>query len=193
MIRLRVLFFIAILFITIAGCFGSKNTDQLMAEDTEAAISESNRQLGLPNIKNYTEKRTLKWVYELCDKTDLVNYAYLTSMDGQIGAYLGRCIGYGIPYSAQYSTPETFKRFVSKSGSNVYYEMAPLAEPNGIFKPEGLAATWLIIISPNGELAPMYVEQEILVSPFKMHDGDILEGDKIAKGVGEFSKLMLSK
>ena len=48
------------------------------------------------------------------------------------------------------------------------YELMPQAEPNGLFKPEGMSATWLIMLDENDEPHPMYVEPLIIVSPFKL-------------------------
>ena len=85
-------------------------------------------------------------------------------MTGEVGQYLGECIGYGIPYSTQFSNPE------KRDWSNNYgYHSMPQAEPNGLFKPEGLSATWLIMVDPEtGDPRPVYVEPEIIVSPFKL-------------------------
>ena len=36
--------------------------------------------------------------------------------------------------------------------------------------PEGLSATWLMMINPaTGEAQPVYIESEIVVSPFPLH------------------------
>ena len=80
------------------------NADKELQKQTEIAMQESNRQVGMPAIINFQEKKNLKWIYELCDQEDLVCYAYLfNEMQGTIGQYLGECIGYGIPYSTQFS------------------------------------------------------------------------------------------
>ena len=44
-------------------------------------------------------------------------------------------------------------------------------EPNGLFMPEGLSATWLLMIDPKtNEPRPVYVEPQIIVSPFPLHN-----------------------
>jgi len=46
----------------------------------------------------------------------------------------------------------------------------PQADPNGLYMPQGLSATWLLMVDPKTKQArPVYVEPEIVVSPFKLH------------------------
>ena len=148
-----------------------------MNEQMETLADEANRTVGVPAITNFQEKKTLKWIYELCDQENLICHAYLVNvMTGDVGRYLGKCLGYGIPYSAQFSNPTKYQGVTANKVADyagrdwVYdYTLLPQAEPNGIFKPEGLSATWLIMIDKEGEPRPMYVEPEIIVSPFKLH------------------------
>ena len=144
------------------------SSDRELQEKTEIAIQESNREIGMPAIVNFQEKKNLKWIYELCDKENLVCYAYLfNEMQGTIGQYLGECIGYGIPYSTQYSNPE---KVIYEGGYERGFGSLPQAEPNGLFKPTGLSATWLIMIDPETkEPRPVYIEPLIIVSPFKLN------------------------
>lgn len=160
-----------------SSCRRGETSDTEMNDKMETLADEGNRQVGVPAIVNFQEKKTLKWIYELCDQENLICHAYLVNvMTGDVGRYLGKCLGYGIPYSAQFSNPEKFQgttadKVADFAGRNwVYsYELLPQAEPNGIFKPEGLSATWLIMIDPEGNPRPMYVEPEIIVSPYILH------------------------
>ena len=162
---------ISLLTLSFMGCGESKKstTDDVVQQQTEMIIAEANKQVGMPAIINFQEKKNLKWIYELCDQENLVCHAYLfNSFEGKIGQYLGECIGYGIPYSTQFSNPSKLEK-----GGNSYGNWAvtlPQPEPNGVFKPEGLSATWLIMIDPTSkEPRPIYIEPEIIVSPFKLH------------------------
>lgn len=141
------------------------SSDKEMEKQTEALMQEANKEIGMPSIKNFQEKKNLKWIYELCDQEDFICHVYLFNvMTGEVGQYLGECIGYGIPYSTQFSNPE---KMVWQR--NHGYHSTPQAEPNGLFKPEGLSATWLIMVDPEtSEPRPVYVEPEIIVSPFKL-------------------------
>jgi len=171
---MKKLFFIGLLSVLFVGCVEpTKTSDSIMQKKTEKAMMELDRQVGLPAIVNYQEKKNLKWIYELCDQEDFVCHAYLyNSMSGKVGQYLGKCIGYGIPYSAQFSNPEKAVDLGDVMGRNMTYSPGkmPQPEPNGLFKPEGLSATWLIMIDPKTKKPrPVYVEPEIIVSPFKLN------------------------
>jgi len=46
----------------------------------------------------------------------------------------------------------------------------PQADPNGLFMPEGLSATWVMLWDENTEeFRPVYFEPVIIVSPFILH------------------------
>ena len=152
------------------GCEEKKQTaDEVQAKQTETAMKQANLEVGMPSVTNFQEKKNLKWIYELCDKEEFICHAYLfNSMTGEVGQYLGECIGYGIPYSTQFSNPSRISDdpYRYQSGGKVM----PQPEPNGLFKPEGLSATWLIMVDPTDKKPrPVYIEPEIIVSPFKLH------------------------
>jgi len=157
----------AVILLTSCDSTTTTNSDKVLQQKTEIAMQEANRQLGMPAIVNFQEKKNLKWIYELCDQENLICYAYLfNEMQGEIGQYLGECIGYGIPYSTQYSNPE---KLVNPYTGGIDYIALPQAEPNGLFKPTGLSATWLIMIDPKTKQPrPVYIEPMIIVSPFKL-------------------------
>ena len=101
--------------------------------------------------------------FELRDDSELICYAYTRSdMSGKY-VYLGRCMGYGLPYSTQYTCPETAKRY---NGTPYTIEQA---DPNGLYSPEGLSATWLWLIDEKtGEPNVAYIESEITVLQQKL-------------------------
>jgi hypothetical protein len=144
------------------------SADKELQQKTELVMQEANRQVGMPAITNFQEKKNLKWIYELCDQEKLICHAYLfNEFKGEIGQYLGECIGYGIPYSTQFSNPERLER--GGCSGSYWGTGMPQPEPNGLFKPEGLSATWLIMIDPQTKKPrPVYIEPTIIVSPFKL-------------------------
>ena len=161
---------IGLIALVITSCEGTTklNADKEMQQKTESVMQEANRQVGMPAIINFQEKKNLKWIYELCDQENLICHIYLfNEMKGEVGQYLGECIGYGIPYSTQFSNPQ---RLESGGYSGSYWAVGmPQAEPNGLFKPEGLSATWLIMLDPTTKKPrPVYIEPLIIVSPFKL-------------------------
>lgn len=175
----KVMFLLSIIIILIfSSCKKVETSDAVLNKKTETLMAEANKQIGLPAIVNFQEKKLMKQIYELRDQEDLICYAYLfNKMTGEIGQYLGKCIGYGLPYSTQFSNPikysgVTTDKVADFSGRDwVYsYELMPQAEPNGLFMPEGLSATWLLLIDPEtNKPRPVYIEPEIIVSPFKLH------------------------
>lgn len=148
---------------TSQSCEYQESSNKQMSEKQEQLMSEANRQLGMPAIVNFQERKIAKMIFELRDRADLICYAYIANhMTGKL-VFIGKCIGYGLPYSTQYTNPEVVH------GYNSAPYTLPQADPNGLFMPQGLSATWLMMINPeNGEPTPVYIEPEIIVSPFKI-------------------------
>ncbi|MCP4393122.1 MAG: hypothetical protein GY804_02480 [Alphaproteobacteria bacterium] len=140
-----------------------KQTDQ-----TNKVLDEINRQVGMPNLSNFQQKKLMKMVFELCDKEDLVCYAYIKSdYQGKL-MFIGKCVGFGVPFSAQYTNP---MKGVDVGGRHKYaFTTIPQADPNGLYMPTSSSATWLMMIDPkNNTPRPVYLEPEIVVSPFPLH------------------------
>jgi len=132
---------------------------------TNELLSEMNSQIGMPSITNFQERKLAKMIFELRDQADLVTYAYIVSMSGKL-IYFGQCVGFGLPYSVQYTNPEKIANSYTQGG----FAILPQADPNGLYMPEGLSATWLMMLdNETGQVKPVYVEPEIIVSPFKLH------------------------
>jgi len=152
-----------VLMVSFIGCFEDTSADGVQKKKTEKLMQQVNSQIGMPNIVNFQQKKLMKMVYELCDKEDLICYAYLKSdYTGKL-TFIGKCIGFGIPFSAQYTNP-------NKKIKGQYGNLAmPQADPNGLFMPTSSSATWLMMIDPKTSKArPVYIECEIVVSPFKL-------------------------
>jgi hypothetical protein len=166
------MFLIGIMLVFVLGCGVSTtppSADTQQARKTEQLQAESNRQVGMPNIKNFTQKKTLKMIQEACDQEDLITYAYFfNEIEGKVGdpvtAWGGKCIGFGVPFSAQYTNPE---RLVAK-GVNYGYLTLPQPDPNGIFMPTSSSATWLLVLDKENNPRPVYFEPTIIVSPFPL-------------------------
>jgi len=147
--------------VLLAGCSSSDSADDKMAEKTEQAMNEANKQIGMPAIKNYQERKLAKMIFELRDQEDLVCYAYVVARNTGRLVFVGKCIGYGLPYSVQFTNP--LKVIKNNSAG---FGAVPQADPNGLFMPSGLSATWLMMIDSDGDARPVYFEPEIVVSPF---------------------------
>jgi hypothetical protein len=148
----------------LTGCTETTSVDSKEKQQQEKMLQEASRQTGLPNITNFFEKKMLKKVLELRDNPQLTTYAYTQNMDGKF-VYLGRCIGYGIPYSTQYTNPD------KRIGDGVDGEIAtiPQADPNGLFSSEGTSATWLMLINEDtNEPEIVYAEPNMVVTQNKL-------------------------
>jgi hypothetical protein len=154
-------------------CFSSgcveDTADTRQAIETRKLMTEANNQVGMPDIVNFQQKKLMKSIYELCDKENLVCYAYIKSdYQGKL-IFVGKCIGYGIPFSAQYSNPSTYTRVRVAENCGWSHEIMPQAEPNGLFMPTSSSATWLMLVDPKtNKPRPAYFEPEIVVSPFPL-------------------------
>jgi hypothetical protein len=145
--------------VLLASCSGMEpSVDQRQKWDQESQLREASRQAGLPAIVNFAEKKILKSLYELRDQ-NLPTYTYLRSMDGKMN-FLCNSIGFPTPYSSQYTNPQ-------KGGEYTGYAM-PQAEPNGVFSPSSSEASFVLCSNNAGEIAPVYVEERVITSPFKI-------------------------
>lgn len=142
-----------------SGCMDEAGRKDSLAQ--EQLMLEAQAQAGMPAIHNFQEKKLLKMILELRDQENLATWVYLqSSYTGKL-TYVGRAIGYGIPYSAQYTA------------STNYYNGRPQPEPNGIYMPDSAEGTWLLMVDPRSEKArPVYFEPRVVVSPFPLEEGE---------------------
>lgn len=155
-----------------AGWFDSPSpsSDEAVAIQMEALLKEAERQTGLPAITNFTERRMVKWLYELRDQPNYRTFTYIVTINGK---FIKICdsIGYGINASIQYSNPQKVVDFEDFVGHRVDSNLGtiPQAEPNALFMPEGLAATYVMCIVPGKEeVEAVYIEPEIIVTTFDL-------------------------
>jgi len=153
--------------LVMTGCGISADTaEETQQKQTNQLLEEANKQMGLPNIVNFQQKKLMKMIYEISDSENLICYAYIKSdYQGKL-VFIGKCLGYGVPFSAQYTNPlKTVDKY-----HNYGIEQLPQADPNGLYMPTSSSATWLLMINPaGGEPRPVYIEPEITVSPFALH------------------------
>ena len=173
---------------TTYGCWeAQQSADFKQTKATEIALDEAQRQIGMPNIVNYQQRKQMKWIYELADREDLVTYVYIKAdMTGKL-IFVGKALGYGVPFSAQFTNPEKVVQGDHELGYDIsgyvnYPMLKPQADPNGLFMPTSSSATWVIMIDPEtGDPRPQYWEPEIVVSPFALskHLGpDVVVGNE---------------
>ena len=161
---------LTILAFTLTSCDDPKNSNTVLSAKQENLMQEAVRQVGMPNIVNFTQRKQLKMIQELCDQENLICYAYIVpEMTGK-PVFLGKCIGFGIPYATQYTNPQ-------KVAYDQWHDSPVLsqADPNGLFMPDNAEGTWLMMIDPKTkEIHPVYCEPRVLVSPFPLNTNDDL-------------------
>ena len=163
--------FLALFSSCAANAMGGKpsaDSDTIITSQSETLQNEAIRAAPIPSIVNFFERRMAKMIYELRDNPDFRTHAYIVTMTGK---FIKVCdsIGFGLNASVQYSNP--LKILSRGDGAGNGLEAIPQAEPNGLFMPEGLAATFVLCVREEEEkLHPVYVEPDVIVSPFPLEE-----------------------
>ena len=148
----------------LSGCTYGSDTANKESNYSLQAMTEAFDTVGLPELSNYYERAQLKEIYELRDDPNLICYWYVKNdMTGKL-VYMGRCVGYGIPYSASLTAPNVPDYSSYEDNANLCQ-----AEPNGIYT-NGVtsSATWILTVNEEGDITPSYVEFEITVTQTKI-------------------------
>lgn len=164
---------IAMLACLMAGCM-EETEETRYTDDLKSQISDM---YGYPNVSSFFEYSQLKEIYEMRDNPNLICHWYTKNDMSGKWVYQGTCIGYGIPYSASITAPQSLQKL-----PYVSWEILPLAEPNGLYT-DGLStsATWILTTDAEGNIAPTYVESEITISQTKI-DARLCEDWSIPAG-----------
>ena len=155
----------SVLLIVCVGCDPTTPTsDQTQRDQQEQLSQQANQQIGMPGITNFTEKKIMKRLYEMRDQ-NIATFTYIVDMQGQLH-HVCDSIGYGLPYSTQFSNPE------KGTWNGSVYATLPQSEPNALFMPASAEGTWVVCASTKGEFTPMYLEPRVIVSPFRLRSVD---------------------
>ena len=146
----------------LASCEESVPTsDQKMNSQQEQIANEAVMQVGMPAIVNFQEKRMAKSILEARDKTIATTTYIVAENSGQLFK-LCDSVGYGLPYSTQFTNPIKVVYKYDHQGVSI-----PQADPNGLFSPAQADATWVFCLDPETKKnKPVYVEPKVIVSPF---------------------------
>ena len=168
---MKKLLFIGMLLVTFVACEEpviSKSSTEIEREKQEHLSKQAIESVGLPNISNFYEKKTLKKILEMRDNPKLINHFYTkNNMTGK-WVYEGKCIGFGISYTTQYINPEKMGTVDGgEYGARNPYTI-PQADPNGLYSVPNGTATWIMRVTDNGDTIVDYIESEIRVSQNKI-------------------------
>lgn len=153
----------AFFFLTAESC-GDNSASAKEAAAQNRITAESNAQVGMPAIVNFTEKRNYKMIYELRDTPNYATYTYLVGMHNEL-KLLCHSVGYGIPESSQYTNPEADAFYTT---SPVAHLAMPNADPNGLYSSPSANGTWVMCLDPNGKVVPVRSETNVITSPFPL-------------------------
>lgn len=168
---MKKLLFIGMILATFVACEKpviSKSSTEIEREKQEHLSKQAIESVGLPNISNFYEKKTLKKILEMRDNPKLINHFYTkNNMTGK-WVYEGKCIGFGISYTTQYTNPEKMGHLDGgEYGARNPYTI-PQADPNGLYSVPNGTATWIMRVTDNGDTIVDYIESEIRVSQNKI-------------------------
>ena len=162
-----VLFTVSALSVMALSSCDEATSDSIQQAAQERILAEGTAQTGMPDIKNFRERKMLKDVLELRDQADFSTYTYTWSdVQGHL-IFFCDSVGYGLPYATEYTNPMKVEHPYSGA-----YVTLPQADPNGLFSPASAEGTWVLCKDPSGpRTLPVYVEPRVVVSPFKLDVG----------------------
>lgn len=162
--------FLAFLILSLTACDTSDQTaDQKQATQQAVMNMQAVNAVGMPAITNFQEKRILKNILELRDQ-QISTVTYITDLYGKLHKVCDS-IGYGIPYSTQYTSPQRLMTWDEFHASPTHSgdSLMPQAEPNGLYSPASADGTWVMCLDPaSKKLAPVYIEPHVIVTPFAL-------------------------
>lgn len=163
----RIILLIAIGSLAACAPEGTDKAADRQAGATRIAMDNADREVGMPRIANFSQRKLLKNAYEDMDQTTLT-YVYSQALDGRF-VCLGQAVGYGVSLGTQFTAPQYPQRV--RMPGNIPDETALLAQPdpNGLYQPDNGAATIVNLINPqNGEAHTALVEPNVVTVPFRL-------------------------
>lgn len=159
----------AVIFIMCSAesCLGTPSSDDIQRNQQEKILAEETRQVGMPNIVNFRERKLMKDIIELRDQMNFATYTYyFNAFTGKIGDKVCDSVGYPIPGATQFTNPQKIEWAGGETNALV---TLPQADPNGLFSPASEDATWVMCKNPNGpDIKAVYVEPKVICSPWKL-------------------------
>lgn len=140
----------------VLGC-GDSATEKA-SEDVQQLAQRLYSEVGTPEINNFQEYKFAKQIMEMRDER-ITTYTYHVDRNGN-RHFICKSIGYGLPYSTQLTNPKQFE-----NGFGEGYVKRPQREPNGLYMPDNVDATWVLCADGDGGIEPVYSEPELFVSP----------------------------
>ena len=158
---------ISCMFMILVGASSCEDTSSDKKQQTmqEVLLEEAVRQIGMPAIKNFREKKIMKMILEMRDQANLITYTYVyIPMIGKF-RFVGETVGYPIPYATQFTNPSKIAASYSQGG----FAILPQADPNAMFSPASADGTWLMMKQPGtDDVKPVYMEEKVNTYQWKL-------------------------
>ncbi len=157
-------FLLAVMCLRLIPACDPPTTDDQQSAQQAQALEQAHAQIGMPAVTSFAERKMVKDLYELRDKS-MPTHTYVMDEPRGCLVHLGASVGYGLPYATQFTSPT---RIIHQNGNR---EQVPQAEPNGLFMPTSAEGTWVMLKEPGEEkVQPVYVEPRVIVSPFRLRE-----------------------
>lgn len=141
--------------VLLAGC--QSESDITQAEQQEQLMKEAGAQTGMPNIRNFAERKMVKRILEMRDDARLSTYTYFYSPFRGLRK-LCDSLGYPLPYATQYTNPQKVLNHAL---------VVSQADPNGLYAPSSSRASWVLCKVPGQqEAAVVYAEPDLMTFPY---------------------------
>lgn len=173
-------FSLSIALIALASCdpvTRTPSSDEVQRHQQERILKEGTAQTGMPNIKNFRERKILKDIIELRDQNGLTTYSYIFCPYLGKFAFIGNTVGYGIPYATQYTSPQRPASHdeMGEHGNGAAGYPLPQADPNALFSPASADGTWILMVGPDGKTTPQYIEERLCVFTYRLPDSLVVK------------------
>lgn len=146
------------------SCNGVPAADQIQNLQQRNLTAEGAREVGMPAITHFRERKMMKDIYEMRDR-GVNTYTYLgNDLQGKVGDKLCDSIGMPIPGGTEFTNPGIVVG-VGQDGV-----VLPQADPNTLFPPSTSDGTYIMCINPKNpnEVGAVYSEPKLITSPFPL-------------------------
>ena len=144
----------------------SDPASERQASATRASMNAADRQIGMPRIVNYSQRKLLKNAYEDMDQT-ILTWVYAQGLDGRF-VCMGQALGYGVSLGTSFTAPE-YPQYIQMPQTQNVTEMIAQPEPNGLYAPPSGDATIVDLVDPaTGQAHTAMIEQKVVTIPFPL-------------------------
>ena len=168
--KFALIFALALTFATI-GCDEVRDSNRIETEKQEQGLQEMAKQVGMPAVSNFREKKILKMVIEMRDQ-NITTFTYSHAEYNGKFRFMGNSIGFPISAATQFTAPTKMQWY----GSNHGWRQVPQADPNGLYSPASAEGSYLLMQDPvTKEVKACYFETRVNTLPFKLPDNLVMQ------------------